>query len=117
MMADDFETSGDPPPSEAEPQDGGLMPLGEKKCGDKNACDECGESGNEDDDRFEASSDEASSGEQQDTLLMNWLLAMTPEQRLRSHDGALEWFPGRAQRADQTLWRDGYNCSTDEYCD
>jgi hypothetical protein len=23
---------------------------------------------------------------------MDWLLAMTPEQRLRSHDGALEWF-------------------------
>jgi hypothetical protein len=31
-------------------------------------------------------------GAQQDSLLMKWLLAMTPEQRLRSHDGALEWF-------------------------
>jgi hypothetical protein len=29
--------------------------------------------------------------ESRDSLLREWLLAMTPEQRLRSHDGALEW--------------------------
>ena len=61
---DPFEDFGDPPPSEAEPQDA----------------------------RFEAPPDEDLTDEQRDTLLMHWLLAMTPEQRLRSHDGTLEWF-------------------------
>jgi hypothetical protein len=49
MMADDFEMFGDPPPSEAEPQDGGLRPR-----------------------------------------QIQWILSLTPEQRLKIHDGFLE---------------------------
>ncbi|HEV8377787.1 MAG TPA: hypothetical protein VGP99_02975 [Tepidisphaeraceae bacterium] len=48
-MADDFEMFGDPPPSEAEPQDGGLTPS-----------------------------------------QIRWILSLTPEQRLKIHDGFLE---------------------------
>lgn len=49
IMADDFETYGDPPPSVAEPQDGGLTPS-----------------------------------------QIRWILSLTPEQRLKIHDGFLE---------------------------
>ena len=49
MMADDFEMFGDPPPSVAEPQDGGLTPS-----------------------------------------QIRWILSLTPEQRLKIHDGFLE---------------------------
>lgn len=68
-MPDPFEQFGDSPPSEAEPQDGGLTARLEH-----------------------ATCEDASCYEQRDSLLAKWLLAMTPEQRLRSHDGALEWF-------------------------
>ena len=61
---EEYRKMGDPPPSEAEPQDA----------------------------RFEAPPEDALTDEERDTLLMHWLLAMTPEQRLRSHDGTLEWF-------------------------
>ena len=49
MMSDDFEQFGDPPPSEVEPQDGGLRPS-----------------------------------------QIRWILSLTPEQRLKIHDGFLE---------------------------
>src|SRR2546429_9924897 len=49
MMVDDFEKFGDPHPSVAEPQDGGLTPS-----------------------------------------QVRWILSLTPEQRLKIHDGFLE---------------------------
>ena len=49
IMPDPFEQFGDPPPSEAEPQDGGLTPS-----------------------------------------QIRWILSLTPEQRLKIHDGFLE---------------------------
>ncbi len=49
LMSDPFEEFGDPPPSQAEPQDGGLTPS-----------------------------------------QIRWILSLTPEQRLKIHDGFLE---------------------------
>ena len=49
IMPDPFEEFGDPPPSEAEPQDRGLTPS-----------------------------------------QIRWILSLTPEQRLKMHDGFLE---------------------------
>ena len=49
VMSEPYEEFGDPPPSEAEPQDGGLTPS-----------------------------------------QIRWILSLTPEQRLKIHDGFLE---------------------------